>query len=246
MYKIKLTLCFAAVALATSASAQSLLIGWDDATATGNNTPASNDAQDHVFLTGVSGVINDGREAVTYQGSTDGTFGSFGTNEATATNGRYEIRGSGTNAVDQRIAVTITNGTGAGLALDALVFDFSRHFEGSPTAFDVEYRQGLSGQSLGSSNVTLFSASSLAITGVNADLPDYSASISGNVGVGLLDTNILGDGLSATFWMIGSGASGSGNGIIDNIAFSAIPEPSSYALIAGSLALISIMVRRRK
>ena len=33
---------------------------------------------------------------------------------------------------------------------------------------------------------------------------------------------------------------------IDSITLTAVPEPSSYALIAGMLALASIMVRRRK
>jgi|GEM_PF-2940435 len=243
MKTINLTLlaCAVAAVLATTAQASPVaLIGWDDAPVTGSNTTVSDYAQNHVFVTGFSGLINDGREAVEFQGSTDGTYGALLTPAATAETGRFEIRGIGSNVKDKQLTITISNGTAIDYDLDALVFDFSRQFGGSPQQFDVTYISFASDSSLGSDDLTLLTVSGITEGGANADLPDYSADIS------QLTDNSLGSGESAVFRIIASNASAFSAGIVDNIAFTGgvIPEPST--LILFGLSALSLLFFRRK
>jgi hypothetical protein len=223
-----------------------ILIGWDDAPDTGSNVPVANYAQNHQYVAGITGLINDGRQAVTFQGSTDGTYGPLaGPPNPTATSGRFVIYGAGNNAVDDRITISITNNTGSAYELDALVFDFSRQFTNGAQDFVVNYISSLSNNSLGDLGFfTIYSQTGLAVTGANDDLPDYSASIS----TALAD-NVLGDGETAVFRIIGSNAPGFSAAVIDNIAFTGqmvtVPEASTFALLTGFAALGLVLYRRR-
>jgi hypothetical protein len=226
------------------AQGQEALIAWDDAPETGSNTEVVDYAANHILVTGFTGVVNDGRQAVAFQGSTDGTFGSLTIPGITvAESGRFELR-DGSNNADARLRLTITNGTDSDYDLDALVFDFARQNTNSPTAFSVDYLQFASGKSLGENNVQLLSELGLVVTDAGEDFPDYSANIA------ILDDNTLAAGESAVFSITASDSSGFAQALVDNIAFTGaattIPEPSGYALLAGMLAITSVMLRRRK
>ena len=191
------------------------LIGWDYVPEPGNNNASvPNYAPDYIYVPGFSGALNDGRGYETFNGSTDGTYGSLaGPPNPTNTPGRILIRGNGANEVDCRLTISIINNTGSAYDLDELAFDFSRQFAGSPQGFDVYYIASLSGNSLGESDATLLSVSGLAQTGANTDFPDYNADISALADHTLENTAV------AVFRIIGRDATGTGAGLIDNIAF---------------------------
>lgn len=76
---------------------------------------------------------------------------------------------------------------------------------------------------------------------VNGNLPQYQASLSGSAPVS------WGAGQYLVLQWSGVDLSGQDNGIaIDNLSFSAIPEPSTYAAILGAAALGFAAIRRRR
>jgi hypothetical protein len=226
----------ATVFLATSAQAQLILAGFDSP---GGTEP---DSTPDVFATGWTASITDGRAYSTNTGrnSTDGTFGTVaGAGGTLVTDfGSIDIVDSsafGRRAVD----FTLTNNTGASFDMTGsqFHFDYNPGISGSPDSLEITYAAGPSGDSLGATSVTLGTLSGLTTIGYVS----YDFNIAG------LDSLTLANGASAVFRIAADNlATESARGFLDNIAVSTVPEPSTYALIAGALALVSVMVRRRK
>ncbi|HBR94769.1 MAG TPA: hypothetical protein DEA90_11460 [Opitutae bacterium] len=178
-------------------------------------------------------------------GSNDTTFGTLAGPASTA-GGALLVRGLAGYTVE----LNLTNNTTSAYQIDTLNFDFSARSGGdgtSFTGFDIVYTSG----SLGATETLVGSATGVPVGGNLVDSSDFDFDLSAN----LADT-ILGVGESALFTVTFRdnihAYSDSGNNvsaIFDNVAFtgtSVVPEPSSFALLSGCLALGAVMIRRRR
>ncbi len=191
-------------------------IAWD-----GKEAPA-------LSIYGVNGVITpSGRGIDGNASSNDGTFGDAYSG-AVSGNGAYKVTGAEHNGNRSRISVAITNGTGAAVQLESLLFDYSRWYSDSPTNISVSY---LSGDLAATNNTLLATFTSSDILGKTADYDDF------NVAVTNLPDFTLGHAEHAVFRLEASGAIGSStSGAFDNVGL-VIAGASGYDAWAASFGL---------
>jgi hypothetical protein len=172
-------------------------IAWD-----GETTPA-------LAIYGMNGeIIPSGRGIDGGAGSNDGTFGAAYSGAGLA-NGAYKVNGVEHHAGRGRISLTVTNGTGAAVLLESLLFDYSRWYTDSPTNVSVSY---LSGDLAVDDNTLLASYVGSGVLSRIADYDDFNVSLTN------LPDATLAHGEHAVFRLEAAGASGSTtSGAFDNL-----------------------------
>jgi hypothetical protein len=229
------TLVAAGALLALTATSNALVVAsWDT---WGTDTGTSTWGADSVETGFTASLLTSGTDEryIASFGSTDGTFGSALSGANTALGGQL-LRAR--NNVDT-VTVTLTNSTGSDFNITNMHFDYEvREASGnfSFRDFDVTYVSG----GLGPASASIDSQSDL--TAGEYDF-DYTLSSS-------LSDILLANGESAVFEIAFSNNQNSidVSGIFDNIAFqgTVVPEPSSFALLAGCFGMTWVMLRRRR
>lgn len=193
-----------------------LLIGWDASTGAGGD----------IGVSGITGALfaNNAFDVDSTAGSTDGTFGTAIPGASTALTA-YAVRTESPGTMDT-VGLEIINQSGAPLRLDAIHFDYSRCWSGSPQDVALVYACG----DLDATNQTVVhSAAGLPITGKTGDYPDFDWPLAN------LPDRILNHGESAFFTLVASNATSIySQGMFDNIAIS-----GGTVSNAGSSAIIS-------
>lgn len=240
--RIAIPLTIATAALSVNAHS-AVLVGWDNwDDNSGNNLGANK-----VTTNFVGTIVTPVSQVNTNFGSNDGTFGTVSGASTGATVGdnggpALLVRANSNTT----FTLSLTNNTGVSFTLQTLNFDFAARSSAGVdfgfNAFTVTYNSG----GLGPASTQVASASDLAYTTSGgtgkADHPDFDFNLADN-----LTDLVLDDGESALFTFQFSGQSGSNGGgvssIIDNIAITGVPEPSTALL--GALGCLALLRRRR-
>jgi hypothetical protein len=192
-------------------------IGWD-----GETIPA-------LAISGIDGTITPSGQGIrAAASSTDGTFGDEFSGAETAVNGSYEVRGVEHSTAKSRISVAITNNTGSSIQLEALLFDFCRWYNDSPTNISASY---LSGNLAIADNTPLATFTSTNILGWASDYDDFAVALTN------LSDFTLADNEHAVFRLEAAGAIGqyTGGGF-DNVAI-VLSDLASFDAWAASFGL---------
>ena len=245
---------------AATASAQVVVAAWDT-WSTNVNAPSNVLSADADFTApGISAFVGGnvnpdfpatgGGVALGAFGSTDGTFGSLSTptadQSAGGSNNRINLNFGSNN--NRRLDFSITNNTGSPLQLDAIHFDYNPTTNGAVTInivhFKADYNLGANTTSNldDANNATVLDFTSL-VGNTGGAMNDVTASIQNS----LVDS-ILADGQTASFRIQSADNNTFISFGIDNLAITGttVPEPSTYAILAGFAALGFVMVRRRR
>lgn len=232
----------------SSVQAQSLLVGWDrfkDPAAGTTTNSAGFAAADFSGSFTVSGTTETPDWARSSEGSNDGTFGVFaGADNTKTTNFLGALSPVNVDADGITLSFTIQNDSLVDYALSSVEFDVWRSFNNSPSTVDVNVTSGSITNGLIATTAAFTEQGSGGLDTNNGNnYEDISITLAS------LADGVLEAGQSATFAIIVNDQNITNGASIyfDNIGITgtAIPEPSSYAMIAGLLALTSIMMRRR-
>ena len=234
MKKIKiLLLLIFALSLASSVSSQGILAGWH----TFNGVTTTDDTASDL-LENVTATITGGQGEATNRNISNQTYGnSVFTFSAADSSTGINLRTYSNN--QKRVDVTVTNGTGADLTVDSLFFDLQMYFgadNGSMTVSHLTSQSNLDDQ---------FANRLLGTTALTGN--DFSTIYQSTFTTATMTDVTLAEGQTAAF-RFQLNADGVAIGArFDNIAIgsNAIPEPGTYALVAGIFALTAVMVRRR-
>ena len=188
------------------------------------NTPDWYDSNIVTATSFKTGVTND----TSNWGSSDGTYGTLaGAN--TLTDGGFK------GGIGDHMSTKLVNESGSQLRIDSLHFDFAKNFSGSVDSLVVT----INGNPLATAV-----ASGQLPDGARGDYEDFDYILATELG----SEFILAAGASVTFqYAFTDSGSNIGNAGLDNIAIQAtvVPEPATFALIAGFVTLGLVMVRRR-
>lgn len=203
---------------------QGLLIAWDSGVGTNYAHTAG----------GISGNLFPGTSAGAQDdaNSTDGTFGSEFPGAEIET--VWAIAVGDIEEHNNRIAIRIANDTGYDVALDKIHFDAAKDWAGSPDTLTLIYSWGdldVPQDAVVNSVTGLPQLQGAGNPGRISDgYANFDWSATG------LDDYTLAPGEEATFWLLGSNASGTARTIIDNIAISGtIIPPDGYSRITGMI-----------
>ena len=231
--KLLLTFTLLLLGLAASASAQGILAGWH----TFDGNTATETASD--LFTDVTATLIGGNAEATNRNINNQTYGdsAFTFTAAPSSTGIYANTFSNNN---KRIDVTVTNGTGADLTVDSLFFDLQSVFGSDDGSMTVSHLSSQSDLNDAFNNRLL---GTITLSG-----NDHSTIHQSTVSTSTMADVTLADGQTAAFRFQLNTTEAAMGARFDNIAIgsNAIPEPGTYALIAGALALTAVMVRRRK
>lgn len=231
----------ASVSLLSTAAHATTLASWDTwsdfATADSAVIFSADDALSGIVATvGIEGTSTVVRNASF--GSNDGTYGTS-MSGATTSAGGLMVRGRDDSYI---LTISLTNNTGSDYQLTGFYFDFAPRQNTTSSAdgmnaFDLTYDGDSILQRTGLPYVID------RTTNAHSSYPGYDANLVGS-SIILADTDTL------TFTMTFSGGDNlDTSSVADNMLFSGtavIPEPSSFALLSGCLALGAVMVRRRR
>lgn len=241
-----LTICLALALSFFSANAQSLLTtmtDWvDKNTATGNNFTGSKTANGIVLSFG--------------QGITPNNFDAYGTSTShfgfpnNAFFDGQQLKFGGGNANQNKIDFRIANNSGVAQKFVAVEFDFRVNPSlGNPTSYSIVHvNNGDSTLIKGASVETGTAMNNLA--GIaSGDLDSGINSYNSAIGAAISGTAWIADGGYANFRLILSSGNFNNVSQLDDfgvyLTAAAVPEPSSYALLAGLFVCSYMMVRRR-
>ncbi len=224
-----------------SASAATLVAGWDTFSSGANSAPSQIASLTTADLSPGTGGNwstwnnNDGA-------SSDGTFGSLSTAIASAST---DIASAGVNLSLNRsqkpgsLIFTLTNDSATNRTMDGFYFDGAARFTQSAKVWTLTFSGAISGT---------------AATGTLNESGMMAAGAARNWAVDLtgLTDNVWEAGQAATFTLEftgGATSDGSGGGqetLVDNIGITAtiIPEPSTLSLLG--LSGLSLLLRRRR
>lgn len=200
---------------------------WTDSTATGNGT---------AFTWSTSEVSNNGgANSSTYFRNLPGSSQTWSAGLSSGTDRALGWRAGNAPSRDGSITFTLSNTTN--WTFNSLSFDiFTPNDAGSSSTFNLEYQTGAAGTftQLGSASYT-------------NDTPQ-AALIVTSITLNSAQLSVLNNNASqVTLRLVNTGTSGSTwNSIaIDNFTYSAVPEPSTYALLLGAAMLGFCVYRRR-
>ena len=234
MNKKTIALTALAATLGSLSANAELLVGWE--------TFGATQAVPNIFAPGFENIdATTGSRAAytdwsrfTGVGSTDATYGSLATPAAgieNANNFHAISQPSATGSVD----FIVVNNSGLARELGIFHFDFQRATFGAPEDWSLDITAGdLTIGNIGSGTE--------GVNNSNTNFSDFDLDLT------FLADNTLGIGESVTFTLAftsGNGTSGQ-RSHLDNVGVSAIPEPGTFALLAGVLAFGVVAVRRRK
>lgn len=221
--------------LAYSASAQSVLVGWNDFDGTAGSETATEAAA------GFSGTMTGGTAEAANRNIANATYGTAFSFTPDATDFGVRVQNFATtgNAV---LDFTVTNNTGFDVDIASVHFDYKLAFGATGTdSIELWHLSASSDLNDAFNNRLLYSAI----------LPDFTVSQIDQTIAAMADQT-LADGETAAFRLrfYNNAADSQGVGFdVDNIAISGtvvVPEPSTYALLSGLLALTAVMLRRRQ
>ncbi|MCD8482252.1 MAG: PEP-CTERM sorting domain-containing protein [Verrucomicrobia bacterium] len=169
-------------------------------------------------------------------------------------NTRLGFRTGGTPA-NSFLTLQLTNTTGGALTSFSLGYEAAQFFASSTAALDVRYSfdnenwttiRGTGGAA-GDEDlryITPTTGGNVAMT--TAQIQDSITQLSATV-AGISWENNSSLYIQFAFWRDLSGVASGSSSImaIDDVSFSAIPEPSTYAAIFGALAFLGVVARRR-
>lgn len=228
--KIPLLLIFA-LGLVSPGSSQGILAGWH----TFNGDTTTDTASD--LYENVTATITGGQGEATNRNLSNLTYGdsAFTFSEAESSIGINLNTFSNNN---KRVNVTVTNNTGAEFTVDNLYFDLQTYLGTANGSMTVSH---LSSQS---DLVDQFNNRSLGTITLSGN--DHSTIHQSTVSTSTMADVTLADGQTAAFRFQLNTTGTSMGARFDNVAIgsNAIPEPGTYALIAGILSLTAVMVRR--
>ena len=185
------------------------------------------DEDSGAFLGQTTPGVNDGEQAYGFRyTSGPGIFSAAGATSTTISDG-LEI----TLTFDAVEDLLDNGGAGSGIQYDAYIFAVDT----GATGFS---------RTIGGTGVTTLAR--LTDT-VSAGVTAWTTGIELSYTVGAGDSALFGQELAIGFkdsW-IGSAGTAPSSAMIDNVSLTAVPEPSSFALLAGCFGLAWIMVRRR-
>jgi hypothetical protein len=244
-----LSLCF--IAAATSASGQVVLIGWNTF-----NGDTANETPSETADPNITGTLSGGNLENTTVNIASTTYGTAYSFTPSATD--LGISANSFNNGNRRIDFTITNNTGADISLDSIHFDAQLQFDSDSGGATLDLVH-LSGNPVGSGASDLldgFAFRNLFNPGGTRDPAsvlaggDFSALYQYNVSLSPMADVALANGETAAFRIqVNNVDATNGVGVkIDNIAYSGtiVPEPSTFAILAGFGALGLVMYRRRR
>lgn len=205
------------VTVTGSATAAPIVAGW--------HTISSNSENPDVSLAdfGSSTLVKSGGESPSNESSFDGTYGSTGGSVGTtADDGSYKLR---TNQGQNSLRLTLQNNSSEAVSLATVHFDYGVINQDAPKDLELKY---LGGGGLGVNDVTINTVSNLSLpSGPEDDWLNFDWDLS----PALMDTT-LGAGEQAQFDLIATNPNNSlANGLVDNVAVTAIPEPAGFLLV---------------
>lgn len=229
-----------ATLLAPQAAQAAVLVGFEDWITNNPNggIGVTNDAStNETGFSGASTTVTTGWGRSASGSNDDGTFGTLiGADNTVAFNRGLSLN----NGVNGSYDFSVTNGSADDYELEFFHFDTGTFRPNAAHEWTVSIQSGdLTAQ-------TIESGSADNIAGGVTDWYDYDIDLSGLTG-----GNILAAGQTATFRLDMAGGTGAGghHQYVDNIAISgsvvsAVPEPSSLALLG--LCSAGIVIRRRR
>ena len=159
--------------------------------------------------------------------------GTHTINQRTVNNGTFRVDGSGSGSFIGLNQMTIHEG-GDG------VFDFIFDSGGISTIKGVS---GFAWFSIASATVSVDASAVAGIVGSYTLFDSHAAGTMFTAGQVTVDPSL---GVEGVDWNLVITENINGSGLRDTVVLNVIPEPSTYALIGGLLALSSVMMRRRQ
>ena len=242
----KFSLLLLTFALISTLNATQVLVGWND-------FDSSNDTEADTLLNGFSGVIgtsvSDNAAAGAGLSINDGAD-LGGTGSSLSYGNLFAVAAEDMNALSNGFIInstgnarfvdfSITNNQSSSFELENILFHAKRQWGATDSvALKVSHFSVASDLSDTVTQRDIFSQ-----TGISAATNAFSISMS------TLADNILEGGETAAFRIYNENQGANGQFRVDNIAITGtaiVPEPSTYALILGSLAFVSLLIIRNR